>query len=114
MANEQNLRPCEYKFTQEDAKKGQMASAKARRERATMRQVLLDMLKEVPKENNPRGLSYQQMATLGLIKGAVKGNAQNYKTMVETLGELNTQDDSKSSGVIIDLIEALNNAKTNK
>ena len=28
MANEQNLRPREYKFTQEDAKKGQEASVK--------------------------------------------------------------------------------------
>ena len=32
MANEQNLRPSEYKFTQEDAKKGQEASVKKRRE----------------------------------------------------------------------------------
>ena len=110
MANEQNLRPCEYKFTQEDAKKGQIASAQKRREKATMRQVLLDMLSEIPKENNPKGLSYQQMATLGLIKGAVKGNAQNYKTMVETLGEISGTDD-KSNGVINDLIEALSNAK---
>lgn len=32
MANEQNLKPSEYKFTQEDAKKGQIASAKKRKE----------------------------------------------------------------------------------
>lgn len=95
----------------EIARMGGIASGKARQEKATMREVLKMMLNEIPKENNPHGLSYKQMATLGLIKGAVKGNAQNYKTMVETLGEMFTQDDNTSSGVIDNLIEALNNAK---
>ena len=93
----------------EIARMGGIASGKARKEKATMRSVLESMLNEKPKGSN---LTYRQMATLGLIKGAVKGNAQNYKTMVETLGELMVQEDNKSSGVIVDLIEALNNAKT--
>ena len=113
MANEQNLRPSEYKLSQEEAKKGGIASGKARRQKATMRAVLKDMLDEVPKENNSRGLSYREMATLGLIKGALKGNPQNYKTIVETLGEI-TQGEDKSNGVIVDLIEALSNAKRDK
>lgn len=33
MANEQNLRPCEYKLSQEEAKRGGIASGKARREK---------------------------------------------------------------------------------
>ena len=33
MANEQNLRPCEHKFTQEEAKKGAQKSAEARRKK---------------------------------------------------------------------------------
>lgn len=33
MANEQNLRPSEYKLSQEEAKKGGIASGKARREK---------------------------------------------------------------------------------
>ena len=37
MANEQNLRPCEYKLSQEEQKKGGIASGKARREKATMK-----------------------------------------------------------------------------
>lgn len=36
MANEQNLRPCEYKLSQEEAKKGGMASVKARRRKKLM------------------------------------------------------------------------------
>lgn len=68
----------------EIARQGGIASGKARREKATMKQVLEDMLQDT----NNTGLTYQQLATLGLIKGAVKGNAQNYKTIIEMLGEV--------------------------
>lgn len=84
MANEQNLRPGEYKLSQEEAKKGGINSGKARREKATMRKTL-EMLLE---EKNAKGVTYRELATLGLLKGAVKGNAMNYKTIVELLGEL--------------------------
>lgn len=39
MANEQNLRPCEYKLTREEQKRGGIASGKARRQRKTLRQI---------------------------------------------------------------------------
>lgn len=39
MANEQNLRPCEHRFTQEEAKKGAENSAKARRMKRTLREI---------------------------------------------------------------------------
>lgn len=112
MANDQNLVSLATRTTKEKREigiKGGKRSGEVRREKATMRSVLESMLNEKPKGSD---LTYRQMATLGLIKGAVKGNAQNYKTMVETLGELMVQEDNKSSGVIVDLIEALNNAKT--
>lgn len=89
MANEQNLKPFTSEQDREEAKKngrkGGVASGKARRERATMKKTLEKMLDETYKKS---GLTYREMATLGLIKGAVKGNAQNYKTILETLGEL--------------------------
>ena len=44
MANEQNLRPSEHKFTQEEAKKGGINSAKARREKKTIQKILADLL----------------------------------------------------------------------
>ena len=85
MANEKNLQPSKYKLSQEEAKKGGIASGKARRKKATMKKTLERMLDETYKNS---GLTYREMATLGLIKGAVKGNAQNYKTILETMGEL--------------------------
>lgn len=40
MANEQNLKPCEYQLSQEEAKKGGIASGKARREKKTLREMV--------------------------------------------------------------------------
>ena len=39
MANEQNLRPSEYKLSQEEAKKGGIASGKARRRKKTLKEL---------------------------------------------------------------------------
>ena len=91
MANEQNLKPRE--LTSEEAmelgRKGGIASGKARREKKTMRETLEMMLEEVADiEGNKNKLTYKQLATLGLLKGAVQGNNANYKTILETIGEL--------------------------
>lgn len=88
MANNiKNLKPGEYKLTLEEQKAGGIASGKARRERATMRKTL-EMLLE---SKNSKGITYKELSTLGLIKGAINGKAENYKTMVELLGELNPE-----------------------
>ena len=84
VANEENLKPGVYKFTQEEHKKGGIASGKARREKATMRKTL-EMLLE---EKHTKGVTYKELATLGLIKGAVKGNAINYKNKEEMLEDI--------------------------
>lgn len=109
MANIENLRPSEYKLSQEEAKRGGIASGEARRQKKAMRQVLQECLNMT----NNKGQSFQELATLGLIQGAIKGNANNYRTILETLGELQ-QEQQKDNGVIIELVEALKNAKDNK
>lgn len=89
MANEQNLRPGEYKLTLEEQKKGGIASGIARKQKATMRETLKMMLEDIPidKENKNK-LTNKQLATLGLINGARLGNANNYKTILEAIGEI--------------------------
>ena len=42
-------------------------------------------------EKNSNGKTYRELTTLGLIKGAVDGKAENYKTIVQLLGELQEQ-----------------------
>lgn len=78
-------------MTLEEQKKGGIASGKARKERATMRKTLEMMLEEKSK----KGIPYKDLVTLGLITGAVKGNAQNYKTIVEMVGELQPSNEEK-------------------
>ena len=111
MAND-NLISLADRTTEEQrkiAKKGGIASGEARRKKKTMKAMLQTCL-ELEAKN---GMTYQELATMGLIKGAAKGNAQNYKTILETLGELK-QPEENNNGVINDLVEALNNVKKSK
>lgn len=114
MANkgQENLIPFNKRTEEEQrelARQGGIASGKVRKEKATMKATLEKMLDETYKDT---GMTYRDMATLGLIKGAVKGNAQNYKTIMEVLGELIGQDENnKSNGILTELVEALSNAK---
>lgn len=85
MANIENLRPSEYKLSQEEAKKGGIRSGEVRREKATMKKTLEMLLNETNKKS---GKTYKELSTLGLIKGAVNGKAENYKLIIELLGEL--------------------------
>ena len=91
MANIENLKPVRNKKeASELGKKGGIASGKARREKATMKETLKQMLEEVADiEGNDNKLTYRQLATLGLIKGSINGKADNYKTIMEAIGELN-------------------------
>lgn len=89
---------------QEIARQGGIASGKARQEKATMKKVLAQMLEEVADiENNEKNLTYKQLATLGLIKGSIEGNASNYKTILETIGELSTQGETKEPIININI-----------
>lgn len=87
MANEKNLIPIN-KRSKEEQKEihslGGIASGKVRKEKATMRKTLELLLEET----NNKGITYRELTTLGLIKGAVNGNPNNYKTILELLGEL--------------------------
>lgn len=90
---------------QEITRKGGINSGIARREKATMKATLEKLLDE----KNNKGITYRDLATLGLIKGAIKGNAQNYRTILETLGELGQQTDTQQINNNITNIAALIN-----
>lgn len=111
MANIENLKPIKT-LTKEEAvargRNGGIKSGEARREKSSMKKLLRQMLEETATKD---GKSYMELATLGLIKGAVKGDSRNYKVMLETLGEYNNTEESKKDGIIVDLVEALKDAK---
>ena len=113
MANNiENLKPVRSKKeASELGRLGGIKSGEARREKASMKKLLRQMLEETATKD---GKSYMELATLGLIKGAVKGDSRNYKVMLETLGEYNNTEESKKDGIICDLVEALKDAKKDK
>lgn len=106
MANEQNLKPGEYKLTLEEQKKGGIASGEARRKKKTMRETLRLMLEDIPiDDENKDKLTNRELATLGLIKGARCGNATNYRTMLETLGGILGDSTGNTPTVKIELVD---------
>ena len=84
MANVENLRVLTSEEAREIGRKGGIKSGEVRRQKATMKDTLEMLLNSTSKS----GQTYQELVTLGLLKGAINGNAQNYRTILETLGQL--------------------------
>lgn len=82
---------------------GGIKSGEVRREKATMRKTLEMLLNE----KNNKGKTYRELSTLGLIKGAIDGKAENYKTMLALLGELEEQQ-SETPSVQINIVDNSN------
>ena len=107
--NEGNLIPMNERTTEEArefGKKGGIASGEARREKATMKKAL-EMLLD---EKNTKGKTYRDLATLGLIKGAIDGKAENYRTIVQLLGEL--EESKETPSVEIKIVDNTSLEKT--
>jgi hypothetical protein len=96
---QENLIPMNKRSKEEAreyGRKGGIESGKTRQKKATMKKILEDMLNEVANvKGNTNNLTYAELVTLGLIKGATKGNAINYKTIMEVKGELNPENETK-------------------
>ena len=100
MANKNdNLIPQAHVLTVEEASKGGINSGIARREKATMKATLEMLLNET----NKNGKTYRELATLGLLKGAINGNPSNYRTILETLGELVEGNDTTTPTIKIEI-----------
>ena len=102
MPNEQNLRPCEHKFTQEEAKRGGINSAIARREKKTVQKILGDFLDlGITQNRTLEALARKAgISTDGSIKDLVtavcvlntlkKGELKDLELMMKLLGETPT------------------------
>ena len=94
LANEQNLVSLATRSKQERSeigRKGAEATNRIKKEKKTMRQ-MLEMCLEM---ENAEGQSYMELATLGLLKGAMKGDSRNYRAILETLGELKVIEENR-------------------
>lgn len=102
MANEKNLIPQAHILTLEEQSKGGKASGEARRKKATMLSVLENTLDKVPRnKNNKDELSYQEMVTLGLIKGAINGSSKNYELIYNLMKEQEERNEQQRNYVVI-------------
>ena len=102
MANEQNLRPSEYKFSQEEAKKGGINSGIARRNKKTMAQLAELMLNSQLDEQSKKRVqkmcgdvmdedaTVASMIMAGQIQSAMKGNTKAFIALTELSDKANT------------------------
>ena len=96
MANKNdNLIPGGHKLTLEEQSNGGKKSGEARREKATMKKTLELMLEEIG--DRETGLTNKQLATLGLIKGAILQESNETPSV-----QINIVDNSNLEGVMYD------------
>ena len=87
MANEQNLRPGEYKLSQEEAKRGGINSGKARREKADLKkQLLLFLESQATTDKHGEPLTGAELMVKVAVKEMTKGNPKYWELIRDTAG----------------------------
>ena len=87
MANEQNLRPGEYKLTLEEQKKGGIASGKARAEKRDLRKALELLLEQTYTDKKGNTRTGAQAITEKLFSEVMKGNVKAFEVLRDTVGQ---------------------------
>lgn len=87
----------DHDLTADDQRAGGIASGKARREKATMLATLEKLLDEKPNKSDK---TYKEMATEGLIIGAIQGNARNYE-VINSLMERKERKDEENNIIVV-------------
>lgn len=112
MAGVDNLIP--FNKRTEDEKRriavmGGKASGEVRKQKATLRKTLEQLLDTVPKsESNPEGKTFRELTTEGLMIGAINGKAENYKIMAQMLGEMEEEQNTETPSVTITVVDNSN------
>lgn len=88
MANEQNLRPGEYKLTLEEQKKGGIASGEARRKKADLRKAVNDALQTEYTDKNGKSITGKEAFIQSLIANISNPNSRNWAKAANIIIEL--------------------------
>ena len=107
--NQENLIPFNKRTESEKrriATMGGIASGKVRKEKATMKKTLEMLLDTIPKcESNPEGKTFRELTTEGLMIGATQGKAENYKLMLQLLGEMQEDTVKETPPIKINIVD---------
>lgn len=87
MANEQNLKPSEYKLSQEEAKKGGKASGEARRRKRDLRLALEALLEKEYQGIDGKRLSGAEAIAIKQMEKALKGDTKAFEVIRDTAGQ---------------------------
>ena len=118
--NIDNLQPgnVNHTFTPEEVLEGNKKSIETRRRKASLRQALKDILNSDIKLT--KGTIYdtyktmgidiskftpEELASIGLLFGAINGNATNFKTMLETNNEITETENTITPTLNINIVD---------
>ena len=87
MANEQNLKPSEYKLSQEEAKKGGIASGEARRRKRDIRLALEALLEKEITDKHGNTMSTAEAIAIKQIEKALKGDTKAFEVVRDSAGQ---------------------------
>lgn len=87
MANEENLRPGEYQLTQEEQKKGGIASGEARRKKRDIRLALEMLLEKEFKDRSGNTISGAEAIAAKQFEKAMKGDTKAFEVVRDTVGQ---------------------------
>lgn len=85
MANEQNLRPGEYRLSREEAKKGGIASGKTRRRQADLRKAAQAALNGTYTTQDGETLTGEELVIKSIIENIANGKGRNYGKALEAI-----------------------------
>jgi hypothetical protein len=110
--NDENLRPSEYKLSQEEAKRGGIASGKARRQKADLRRAMQEALNSTFTDSKGKKATGQEIVMAGLIANLSDPKARNWGKAVEVMLLLTGQNMTKEQIAKLKAETELTKAKT--
>ena len=87
MANEKNLKPCEHKFTQEEAKKGGGASGEARRAKKSLREAMQILMDADLTGKDGKTMTGTEAMAAKVFQAALKGDWKAWELARDTAGQ---------------------------
>ena len=84
---EDNLKPCEYKLSQEEAKRGGIASGEARRKKRDLKLAIQVLLETDIKGKNGEIKSGAEAIAIAQFQKALKGDAKAFELIRDTSGQ---------------------------